>query len=223
MLPDRKLILCVEVKRHMRADNGGAQRNIDGNLQCASGQLKKNAEFTSRMHGAILSPDWKCVKIAAIGPHVYNRDRICPTCNPFVITTDMINQPGGMERWWRNSGLDKIEVLDAKSKKEAYAEFLMFFNRLVNLSLVRVVPDPFLSWEQIQGQNPRHMAAGYTSSTPPSTLGRLTVDDLINRPHDAYKVIAFNKDQENLLSNNIPSTIFWNDFGAGKIIMKNDA
>ena len=53
MLPDRKLIICVEIKRHMRPDHGGAQRNIDGNVQCASDQLKKNADYTSRMHGAI--------------------------------------------------------------------------------------------------------------------------------------------------------------------------
>ena len=216
MLPDRKLIICVEVKRHMNPDNGGARPNIDGNLQCASDQLKKNANYTSLMHGAILSPDWKFAKVAAIAPYVYNREKICPTCNPFVISIDMINQPGGMEKWWRESGLDKIEVLDEKTKKEAYAEFLKFFNRLVNLSAVRVVPDPFHTWDQILGNNPRHMAAGYTSATPPSKPGRLNVDEILNRPHDAYKIISFNKDQENLLSHDIPSAIFLNDFGAGK-------
>ena len=174
------------------------------------------------MHGAILSPGWKFAKIAVVGPRVYNRERICPSCDPFVISTEMINEPGGMERWWKNSGLDKIEELDEKSKKEAYDDFLRFSNRLVNLSAVRVIPDPLHSWEQIQGQNPRHMAAGYTYSKPPSTHGRLNVDDQLNRPHDAYKVIAFNKDQENLLSNRIPSAIFWNDFGSGKIISRSN-
>ena len=60
------------------------------------------------------------------------------------------------------------------------------------------------------------MAAGYTSGTHPSTSGISNASDLINRPHDAYKVISFNKDQENLLSNDIPFAVFWNDFGAGR-------
>jgi hypothetical protein len=205
----------------MREDNGGAQRNIDGNVQCASEQLKKNADYTSRMHGAILSPDWKFVKVVAVGPHVYNRDKICPTCNPFVITTDMINQPGGMEKFWKNSGLDKIQELTGKAKQEAHSEFLRFFNRLVSLSAVRVLPDPFGAWEQIQGQNPHHMAAGYTSSPPPSTSGPLDVEEMLNRPHGAYKVISLNEGQENLLCHDIPSAVFWNDFGAGKNITEN--
>ena len=99
----------------------------------------------------------------------------------------------------------------------------MFFNRLVNLSAALVVPDPFHSWEQIQGQNPRHMAAGYTASTSTPTSGRLNVDEMLNRPHDAYKVISFNKDQENLLTHDIPSAVFWNDFGAGKNITGNQS
>jgi hypothetical protein len=130
----------------------------------------------------------------------------------------MINKRGGMKKWWKNTGLDMIKELDERSKKEAYGEFLMFFNRLVILSAVKVVPDPYHSWEQIQGHNSRHMAAGHTASTSRSTSGRLNVNDLLNRPHDAYKVISFNKDQENLLSNDIPSVVFWNDFGAGNIL-----
>ena len=217
MLPDRKLIICIEVKRHMKKDEGVVHDNLDGNLRCASNQLKKNADYTSRIHGAILSPGWKFVKVAAISPYVYNQGKICPTCNLFVITTDTINQPGGIEKWWENTGLGKIEELDAKSKQEAYNDFLRYFNRLVNLSAVRVLPDPFRSWEQIQGQNPRHMASGYTIATPLSTSGLLSVKNLLNRPHDAYKVISFNKDQETLLSNDIPFVVFYNDFGAGEI------
>ena len=85
--------------------------------------------------------------------------------------------------------------------------------------MVRVVPDPFHSWEQIQGHNPRHMAAGYT---PPSTSDQLDVEGILNRPHDAYKVISLSKGQENLLSYGVPSVVFWNDFGAGKNIKINN-
>ena len=90
----------------------------------------------------------------------------------------------------------------------------MFFNRLINLSAVRVCPDPFRSWEQIQGANPRHMAAGHTPAKPPPT----SAEDLLNRPHDAYKVISLNKEQDYFLSSDFfPFVVFINDFGSGKI------
>ena len=82
---------------------------------------------------------------------------------------------------------------------------------------MRVHPDPFQTWTQIQGNNPRHASAGYTSAASPSTSGQLTAEELLQRPHDAYKVLCLNEDQEALLSNDIPFLIFLNDFGAGKI------
>ena len=44
---------------------------------------------------------------------------------------------------------------------------------------------------------------------------------MLNRHHDAYKVISLNKDQEDLLSDDIPRAVFFNDFGAGKIMKEN--
>lgn len=215
MLPDRKLIICVEVKRHMNENPGAGGLNIDRNLKDAAKQLRKNANYTSQVHGAILSPGWKFVKVAVIAPDVYNKEKICQTCNPFVISTDMINQPGGMEKWWKNSGLDSIKELDEKSKKEAYNEFLMFFNRLVNLSKVRLLAKPTEAWKQIQGEHyPRQITAGHIAAEPPPT----SMKELLNRPHDAYKVIFLNKDQECLLSNDNRFVAFFNDFGSGKII-----
>ena len=90
------------------------------------------------------------------------------------------------------------------------------------MSAVRLIPDPSRAWEQIQGQNHhQHMAAGYTPSASSPTSGRLDVEEMLNRPHDAYKVISLNNDQENLLSRDIPSVAFLNDFGAGKNIAEN--
>jgi len=217
LLPDQKLILCIEVKQHMKKhDEATTHNRIDGNLKSAAAQLKKNADHTAQMHGSILSPGWRFVKIAALSPKVYNSQKICPSCNPFIITTDMIKQPGGMLKWWKGTGLDRIPELDARTKREAYKEFLIFYNRMVNLSKVRVMPDTFKTWEQIQGQNPHHMAAGYTAASAPSAPLSGDVEDLLQRPHDAFKVIALNDDQEALLFEDIQLVVFFNDFGAGK-------
>jgi hypothetical protein len=217
LLPDQKLILCIEVKRHMKQQDSTTTHNrIDGNLKSAADQLRKNADHTAQMHGSILSPGWRFVKIAALSPNVYNPQKICPSCNPFIITTDMIKQPGGMLKWWKGTGLDRIGELDAKTKTKAYGEFLMFYNRMINLSKVRVIPDTFKCWETIQGQNSHHMAAGYTAASPPSVSLRENVEDLLQQPHNAYKVIALNDDQECLLFEDIQLAVFLNDFGSGK-------
>ena len=65
MIPDSKLILCVEVKQHMKCKTG---QKIDHQMRSASSQLKKNAKFFSSMHGAILSPGWQFIKVCAISP-----------------------------------------------------------------------------------------------------------------------------------------------------------
>ena len=94
------------------------------------------------------------------------------------------------------------------------------FNRLVCLSSVRVVPDPFHTWTQIQGNNPHHMSAGHAKATPDTraqfTSGNIVVKDVLNRSHDAYKVLFFNWDQVSLLAaDNLLHVLFMNDFGAG--------
>ena len=103
MLPDSKLILSFEIKRHMKCQNTSPQSSqnpkIDGNMRSASSQLKKNADFISTRHGAILSPDWRFVKICAISPSFKNPDNICKNCNRFVLTSDILKTPGGLDKW----------------------------------------------------------------------------------------------------------------------------
>ena len=130
----------------------------------------------------------------------------------------MIKQPNGMLKWWQGTGLDQIGEMDPRMKQKSYEEFLMFYNRIVNLSKVRVIPEAFKTWGQIQGENERHMAAGFTEALQPSARGHEDVADILQRPHDAYKCIAFNDDQESLLFEDIPFALFFNDFGAGNII-----
>ena len=223
ILPDRKLMLSVEVKRHMKSNDDQNHRHIDGNLKCASDQLLKNADYTAHVHGEILRPGWKMAKVAVISPHVYKKEKICPTCSHFILTTDMLKEPNGLKKWWKMTSLEKVKELNGKSKQDAYDDFLKLFFRLVMLSAVKIIPRPFNSWQQIQGNNPRHMSAGYTESEKHLTTNELnrmgsgirSFNEILQRPHDAYKVICMNEDQEALLVNDIPFVVFLNDFGAG--------
>ena len=124
-------------------------------------------------------------------------------------------------RFCENGGNNVLGIyknkLDQKSKDEAYGEFQLFFHRLVCMSSVRIVPDPFHTWEQIQGDNPRQMAAGHTTT---SATGAIEVGDALNCSHNAFKVLFFNKDQQALLTtDNFRYLLFFCDLGAGKYML----
>lgn len=226
MLPDSKLILCIEIKRHMTSNVANSTSvqppNIDKNMFSASSQLKKNANFISSKNGAILSTDWRFAKICAISPSIYSPDKICENCKKFILTTDILKTPEGLEKWWKETGLSKrAEMFDIKSKKEAYSEFQLFFNRMVCMSSVRIVPDPFHTWAQVQGSKHHHnMSAGHTLATQgihtEAIADDLEFDEILRSSHHAFKTLFFAKSQMALLStNNFPFAIFLCDFGAG--------
>ena len=225
MLPDSKLILSIEIKRRMKSNTSCSQSRsksrIDFNMKSASRQLKKNAEFISSRHGAILSPDWELVKICAISPSLNSPEKICKNCHRFILTSGILKTPGGLDKWWKETGLsNRTQNLDQKAKDAAYNEFQLIFNRLVCLSSIRVVPDPFHTWKQIQGNNPHHMSAGHTIASSDAqaqySSGNVDVKDVLNCSHDAYKVLFFNRDQTSLLAaDNFFHVLFMCDFGAG--------
>ena len=138
------------------------------------------------------------------------------------MTPDILKTPGGLAKWWQGTGLsDRADKLDQKSKDEAYAEFQLFFNHLVCMSSVRVIPDPFHTWAQIQGTNKHHMSAGHTKATADmqskAKSGNLDVEDILKSAHTAFKTLVFNKDQQALLTtDNFPHAVFICDFGAGR-------
>ena len=226
MFPDSKLILCVEIKRHMtsKENHSGSQSTpkIDRHMRDASSQLKKNAKFISSMHGAILSSGWQFAKVCAISPTLYNSEKICKNCKKFILTSDILKAPGGLKKWWEETGLsDRSKTFDQKAKDEAYTEFQLFFNRLVCLSSIKIVPDPFQTWERIQGSNTHHMAAGHTRATEEeknmAQSGDLDINAILKFSHNAFKTLFFNKDQQALLTTDtFPHVIFFCDFGAGK-------
>ena len=188
VLPDSRLILCIEIKRNTscqgQAGPTSSRKNkqIDISMKCASSLLDTNADFLSLSHGDILSPDWQFAKICAISPSFNNPELICKNCNRFILTPDILTTPGGLDKWWKETGLaDRAINLDQKAKDDAYNEFQLMFNRLVCLSSVRIVPDP------------------------------------LNHSHGAYKVVFLNRDQIALLaSDKLLRVLFMCDFGAGK-------
>ena len=112
-------------------------------------------------------------------------------------------------------------MFDQKSKDASYNEFQLFFNRSICMSSVKVTPDPFHSWAQVQGNTSYHISAGHTN-TEQATRDKfasegLDVDETIKAAHHAYKVLFFNKDQMAILTaDSAPHAIFMCDFGAGK-------
>ena len=227
MLPDSKLILCVEVKRHMTCkerENSERTPKMDRHMTSASGQLKKNAKFISSKHGTILSSDWRFAKICAISPSVQNPERICGNCKRFVLTSDIVKSPERLEKWWKETGLsERAASLDQKTKNESYKEFQLFFNRLVCMSSVRVVSDPFHTWSQVQGNTGHHMSAGHAKSSKDiqkkAASEGLDFEDALKAIHHAYKILFFTKDQMALLTTDkFPFVMFLCDFGAGIIL-----
>ena len=64
------------------------------------------------------------------------------------------------------------------------------------------------------------MSAGHTTATPDAQAQYASssdgVKDVLNRPHDAYKVLFFNRDQISLLAaDSFVNVLFMCDFGAG--------
>ena len=218
MLPDSKLFLCVEIKRHMKPEGEKSGWN---HMESASKQLKKNAWFIASKHGAILSSEWRFVKVCAISPSIYNQEKICSHCKKFILTTDIVKTPGKLEEWWRETGLsERAAMFDKMSKENSYSEFQLFFNRLVCMSSVRVVSDPFRSWAQVHGNRQHHMGAGHTQAERDvrkrAELNDLEFGEVLKEVHHAYKTLFFTKDQMAILTTDqFPSAIFLCDFGGG--------
>ena len=217
MLPDQKLIVCIEIKQHMTSFNELPKNDrMDRNLKSAASQLRKNVEYISRVHGKVFSTGWDFVKLAAISPRVHNMHQVCESCQRFIITSDIFKEHGAIEKWWKSTGLDGRKVLNPNARKNSYNDYLKFFNRIVNLSAVRFHPDPFQNWKQIQGDKTQHMSAGHTSSSSDmSSPEDFEFCNVLQHAHDFYKVICLNEDQEAILSCHSYFAVFFNDFGSG--------
>ena len=225
VIPDEKVILCIEIKRNMNKSQDSSDISI--NMKKGSAQLQKMAQFISTQHGAILSPDWRFAKVLAVSPKLYNSDKICSNCRKFILTPEIVNSPKRMTTWWQETGLaDRSPSFDPASKDEGYRQFQLLFNRIVCMLSVKIVLDACRTWEQVQGRGAQlQMSAGRTE-TPQDIKTKAAIDDLdfdediLKAPHHAYKILFLNKDQMALLTSDAyPCLIFMNDFGAGNQLL----
>ena len=131
-----------------------------------------------------------------------------------------------MQKWWEESGLlDAIVKMDQQQMQQGYEDFLILFNRYVNLSSIGLQKVPSsTAWTQIEGRGSPYISAGYTSAPQGCTPDELLeFDDVQTRPHDAFKVLFYNPDQELLLtSDSLYRIVFLCDYGAGTYSMYMD-
>ena len=237
ILPDLQLFMSIEVKSqnkegttkvgqvtsNVTASTDGKKQpsrsNIDNNLIEASTQLKKNSKYTSRLHGSILSNGWGFLKCAAVLPRVIKSSGICKHCAKFILTEDTILKPGALDEWFRATGVE--EVMGKMDKQRSYQEFMMLFNRLVNLSCIGIQKTSApITWEQVEGANAHFFSSGYTATPKGSKPVELSFGEAQNRPIDAFKALYYNQDQYIMLTTeDLFRVIFLSDFGAGKIII----
>ena len=223
IIADLRLFVSIEVKCHMKENLNGSPKTskstIDGNLRSAAEQLRKNSSYTSRLHGPILSKGWGFLKIAAIMPHVINKQAVCPHCNRFILTEDILTTPGGIEKWFQETGiLEHVGKINQQMKDQGFEDMLKIFNRLVNLSNIGIQPANMpQAWQKITGKDDNYITAGYTATPQGSKSEELNFDEVLNRPHDAFKILYFNRDQYQLLTTkDLFRLIFLCDYGAGK-------
>ena len=135
----------------------------------------------------------------ALSPTVYNEQKICSKCELFLITTGMKKQHEGMSKWWK--GLDNIgEPNSTTIDQKSYQEFLMLYSRIVNLSEVCLIRNKGTkNWNQLGEEALRDMTEDLTTTLKPSSQRHQHADDILQYSHDAYKVMAFNNDQQLLL------------------------
>ena len=209
IFPDLQMVLHVEVK----CKEIEKTKN-DNNLTKASEQMSRYAKHLAKRHGSILSDKWNYCKVAAIVPGLKEPQNICSHCQNFVLTEKELNNDETMRSWWESFFHYKNNSQTSSVKDQCYQEFLMFFNRAVNLSSIGRKTNVFNAWEEVEGENRPPVVAGFTPSSGSSN----SFHDILTRPHDANKAIYFTPEQMSLLS---PSNFFrvflLADFGAGML------
>lgn len=219
ILPDLQLLMQVEVKCDLSYDlhtSSTSQKKKNRNLKSAAKQMTMYSDHIAEVHGSVLSDNWDYLKVAAILPNVKNQEDLCNHCRLFLLTDDNMTQEN-MSVWWNQLGLSDSVDASVFTKQHCYQEYLHLFNRLVNLSAIAVHANAnYDGWKEIQGANPRHISAGMTQASGPRSTN-LLLKQVLERPHDAYKVLYFSPEQQALLSTDeINHVIFFCDFGAGK-------
>ena len=209
IFPDLQVILHVEVK-----SNQAENKKNDNNLKDASEQMTRYANHIAKRHGPVLSEKWSYCKVAAIVPGVVKENDVCAHCRHFLLTDKELHNETSMRAWWESLFLYKNDSQNESVRDQCYKEFLMFFNRAVNLSSIGRKINVFNAWKEIEGENQPPVVAGFTSTTGDVS----SFQDILTRAHDAFKTIYFTPEQMSLLSpKDFFRVLLLADFGAGMI------
>ena len=213
VLPDLQLFMHVEVKCNMEET-----KKNDNNLKDASEQMERYSSYIAQRHGPVLGDTWEYLKVAAILPNVTKPDKICNHCKQFLLTEQTLKNETSMRSWWEKVGIWQNNDQDITTKTHSYNEFLLFFNRTVNLSSIVRKMVSFNAWEEVQGQGRPPIVAGFTEApTSSATSDPLSIDDVSSRPHDAFKALYFTPGQMALLATRaFNRIILFADYGAGE-------
>ena len=213
-LRDFDMSINIEVKKQLKPEEQ-TTKNLNNSLNSASHQMSDHSEYYHRVMGPMLSPNHTFVKCAAILPGQLDHSKICAHCSSYLITgkTPEEIQKKVQDICFR---LTKINnpFLD---KKQSDQNFLNVFEAMVGFSHLsdknNIVSN---AWAQIQGKpESMFLSAGWTQPTKDLIEEELRIENVINLPHDCFKLIYFNKDQLALLYNRNQFVIFATDYGGG--------
>ena len=211
VLPEARAIINVEVK------NNRDTNSKNTNVTKAAEQLEKHALYMARVFGDIFKEPWSFIKVAAIHPHVVNKDLVCDECKKYVLTEDH-----DIKAMCDEIGLFKD---NRGSEKSFYSDYVDLFNRIVSFSSIIKKGVPSFTgntFEQIGGDTSTSIGAGFTRASGPLTSSdqHPSFDKIKNMPHTAAKAMYINNDQLGLLTRRCPRrVIFLNDFGAGNVLI----
>ena len=234
ILPDLQLFISLEIKSHNKENQANAAQGtgnvpatgsgsnkmsnsgIDNNLIGAAKQLNKNCKYIAQLHGSILNKGWGFLKCAAVLPGLIKSNGICEHCKRFLLTEEELLEPGGIDKWFQKMGLEQF--LGKIDKQRSQQDFLILFNRLVNLSCIGLQPTSQpMTWEQVEGANTQYLSAGFTSGPKGSKVTELSFNEAQSRPVDFLKALYYNRKQYRLLTTeDILRVVFFSDYGAGK-------
>ena len=140
----------------------------------------------------------------------------CDHCNQFIITGKNDQEIKEKIDHIKNVLINMDRVKDKKDRGEELSTLTKVLVGLSSLSTEH--PDSSISWRQIQGSDKDHvsLSAGWTKSQSYIEPKDMTFRKILHQPHNIYKLLYYNVEQQHILSNKLRLVILKADFGAGK-------
>jgi len=209
-----KIMINVEVKQQMDLKDRETH-NLNGSLKSASHQCEEHSDYAARVFAPFLSDGWQFIKIAAILPGKLDDSTICKHCNEFIITGNNEKEISMKINNIKDRLLSKSGRTDSKEAQEDLTALTKILVGLSSLSTEH--PDCSSAWRQIQGSEKDRvsLSGGWTKSESEIAPNEMTFKKILTQPHNIYKLVYYNVDQQHILSNRLTLVVLKGDFGAG--------